>query len=68
MIRRNLGKQYYISNQVAKMKKLILISILFIAGCDYAPTEHMHEVDTDVYGCTNQYAENYLYGSNQNCK
>jgi len=49
------------------MKKLLIIALL-ILGCDYAPTEHTHEVDTDVYGCTNQYAENYLYGSNQTCK
>jgi hypothetical protein len=49
------------------MKKLLIIALI-LWGCDYAPTEHTHEADIDVYGCTNQYAENYLYGSNQTCK
>ena len=30
------------------MKKLILLSILLIVGCDYAPTEHTHEDDTTI--------------------
>ena len=31
-----------------KMKKLILLSVLLIVGCDYAPTEHTHENDTTI--------------------
>ena len=44
------------------MKKLILLSVLLIVGCDYAPTEHSHDTThehDDVYGCTDSTACNY---------
>ena len=39
------------------MKKLIL-SVILIVGCDYAPTEHNHE-NEKIIGCTNEHAFNY---------
>jgi len=52
------------------MKKLILLSILLIVGCDYAPTEHSHDTThehekLDIYGCTNSYAFNYNPNANE---
>ena len=44
------------------MKKLILLSILFIVGCEeYAPTEHTHN---EIYGCTNNTACNFNADAN----
>jgi len=41
------------------MKKLILLSIILIVGCeDFAPTEHTHE-HNDIYGCTDSTATNF---------
>ena len=42
------------------MKKtlLIVLPLLLIVGCDYAPTEHTHEHD-DIYGCTDSTATNF---------
>ena len=47
------------------MKK-VLLAILFIAGCDYAPTEHTHEHEhdtthehDDIYGCTDSTSTNF---------
>ena len=42
------------------MKKLILISILLIVGCDeFAPTDHTHTESDKVYGCTDVTAANF---------
>ena len=42
------------------MKKLILLSILLIVGCDeFAPTDHTHTETKDVYGCTDVIAANF---------
>ena len=42
------------------MKKLILLSIMLIVGCDeFAPTDHTHTQTQDVYGCTDAVATNF---------
>ena len=47
------------------MKKLLII-LLLIVGCDYAPTEHTHEHEhntthehDDIYGCTDSTSTNF---------
>ena len=42
------------------MKKLILLSILLIVGCDeFAPTDHTHTESEKVYGCTDVTSTNF---------
>ena len=42
------------------MKKILLLSILLIVGCDeFAPTDHTHTGTQDVYGCTDAIATNF---------